>query len=129
MFALPRTTKLTRKRPKPKPLRYPFVPKPYVPTQHEIDAAKSVLQYLPRRKTVNPKNADTYVDLKLPCERISREYISARDGARRYGAGFQDAVHAADRALGLHQCSAESRQRAAKAGGIVMGAKKEPRLL
>ena len=50
---------------------------PYVPTQTEIDAAISVLQYLPRRKTINP-NADTYCDLKRSCEIVSGEYISAR---------------------------------------------------
>ena len=76
MFALPRTTKLTRKRPKPEPLRYPYRPKPYVPTEKEIAAAVSILQYLPRRKTVNP-NACTYVDLKGAIEKLSGEYCSA----------------------------------------------------
>jgi len=79
MFALPRTTPklVARKRPKkPEPLRYPYRPKPYVPTDKEIAAAIGILQYLPRRKTVNP-NCCSYVDLKGPIEKLSREYVSA----------------------------------------------------
>jgi hypothetical protein len=73
MFQSPRTNLKPRKRER---LEYPFRPKPYVPTEKEIAAAISILQYLPRRKSVNP-NCCTYVDLKGPIEKLSREYVSA----------------------------------------------------
>jgi hypothetical protein len=75
---LPRTG---HRPPNPKPKAQPKPPVkrqgPYIPTQREIDTAISVLQYLPRTKTIRPR-ADLYTMMKLPCEIISREYISAR---------------------------------------------------
>jgi hypothetical protein len=51
-------------------------PKQYVSTEIEIRAAMSVLELLPRRKSVNPE-ANTYTDLKRFIETVSGEYVSA----------------------------------------------------